>query len=68
VQAAYASAFGKIGFVVAMTAEDQLLSLWRPGFVQTDPRLVVTPSVPEPALAPLLGLAAASLGSIRRRG
>lgn len=66
VQAAYAGSFGKIGFLVTMTAEDQLLSLWRPGQVQTDPRLVVTPSVPEPGAALLLGLAGAGL-ALRRR-
>jgi PEP-CTERM motif len=67
VQAAYASSFGKIGFVVTMTAEDQLLSLWNPGETQSDPRLVVTPSVPEPSVAQLLGLGVGAAGLAARR-
>jgi hypothetical protein len=67
VQAAYAGSFGKIGFLITMTAEDQLLSLWNPGETQSDPRLVVAPSVPEPGAAALAAVAAAALAAARRR-
>jgi len=64
VQSLFTNKAFQAGFLIALPAEDQLLSIWNPGASQYDPRLLVEP-LPEPQAAGAAVLLA--LGWLARR-